>query len=124
MKMTRFAAANVFGRTFQFVVEADNLLELSWQERKRAIFIRIWLESTLWVTVMTFLSPFVFFLIPMWIWNLVALVIGARLVAFSFSETLLTLAMPVSAMVAVSMLIFTVPVMLLKQVSGEFSARR
>jgi hypothetical protein len=124
MKMTWFAAANVFGRVFQFVVEADNLLELSWQERKRAIFIRIWLESTLWVTVMTFLSPFVFFLIPMWIWNLVALVIGARLVAFSFSETLLTLAMPVSAMVAVSMLIFTVPVMLLKQVSGEFSAQR
>jgi len=110
-------------RMFQLVVQADDLLEYSWRERRWATFIRIWLMATFWLALMSLLSPFIFLYVPVSIYNGVAFVIGGKILAVSFSDMLWTLAMPLAAMVGLFTLIFTVPVMLLKQASGEFTTK-
>lgn len=110
-------------RIFQLVGQADDLLEHSWRQRKWATFIRIWLIATFWLALMSLLSPFIFLYVPVSIDDGVAFVIGWKIFALSFFDLLWTLAMPLAAMVGLSTLIFTVPVMLLKQVSGEFTTQ-
>jgi len=110
-------------RIFRLVGQADDLLEYSWRERKWATFIRIWLIATFWLTLMTLLSPFIFLYAPASIYNGMAFLIGGHILAVSFSDVLWTLAMPIAATVGLSTLIFTVPVMLLKQASGEFTSQ-
>jgi hypothetical protein len=116
-------------RMFQLIGDADDLLERSWRERNWGIFIRVWLMATFWVAVLAFLLPFIFGYIPAFLYNVVASVVAviaggaAKLVGLSFSEVLRTMAVPFCAMVGLFTLIFTVPVMLLKQLSDEFNAR-
>ena len=113
-------------RKFQLFGTADDLLLNSWRERNWATFIRLWLMVSVGMTVLSFLMPLVFLYLPSAIYNGVASVIAAlfgstaRLLAISFSDTLWNLAAPFGAMVGSFALAFAVPVMLLKQLSGDF----
>jgi uncharacterized BrkB/YihY/UPF0761 family membrane protein len=100
----------------EFIGHADTLLESAWRERKWSAFIRVWLMSSLALLVICFVTPFVF---PGLLYNVVALIFGIKLLPLS---ELWNLAAPFAVMVGAFTLIFTVPVMLLKQLSGEFNS--
>ena len=106
-------------KMFEFVGHADALIEGAWRERKWGAFIRLWLMTSVALLVLSFVAPFVFFYLPALVYNLFASIIGEKLLAVSISD-IWYLAAPFAAMVGVVTLIFTVPVMLLKQLSGEF----
>jgi hypothetical protein len=110
-------------RMFQLIGEADDLLENSWQQRNWPTFMRVWLLGSLWLTVTAFLMPFIFVYLPGSLWNAVAAVIGAKTFVLLFYDLFWNLALPFCAMVGLFTLIFTAPVMLLKQISGDFKAR-
>jgi hypothetical protein len=113
---------------FELIGNADVLLERSWQERNWATFIRLWLMATFCLTVFAFVMPFVFVLVPESIYNasvsLVTAIFGgaAKLIGPAFTDILWTMAVPLCALVGVCVLIFTVPVMLMKQLSGDLNS--
>ena len=106
-------------KMFELVGHADALLEGAWREHKWGTFIRVWLMTSVALLIVSFVAPFVFFYLPALVYNLFASIIGEKLLAVSISD-IWYLAAPFAAMVAAVTLIFTVPVMLLKQLSGEF----
>ena len=101
---------------FEFVGHADDLLISAWRERKWGDFIRVWLMTSVALLVLSFAAPFVF---PGLVYDVVAAIFGAKLLSIS---DLWNLAAPFAAMVGAFTLIFTVPVMMLKQLSGEFNS--
>jgi hypothetical protein len=111
------------------LVETDDLLINSWLSRKWATFIRVWFVSSIAVTVIAFLLPFIFIYVPFFIYNVVvsvmALIFGGppKLLATTFSD-IFNLALPFGVLGGLFTLVFTVPVMLLKQLSGEFKERK
>jgi hypothetical protein len=114
-------------RLFEFVGEADDLIERAWQERNWATFIRLWLFATFGLAVLAFLTPFIFAYLPASIYNALALIVvpifggTAKTVSLSISELAWTMAIPFCIAVGLFTLVLTVPVMLFKQISGEFS---
>jgi hypothetical protein len=106
-------------KMFELVGHADTLLEGAWRERRWGTFIRVWLMTSVALLILSFVAPFVFFYLPALVYNLFAFIIGEKPLAVSISD-IWYLAAPFAAMVAAVTLIFTVPVMLLKQLSGEF----
>jgi hypothetical protein len=72
------------------LVETDDLLINSWLSRKWATFIRVWFVSSIAVTVVAFLLPFIFIYVPFFIYNVVvsvmALIFGGppKLLATTF----------------------------------------
>ena len=106
-------------KMFELVGHADALLEGAWREHKWGTFIRVWLMTSVALLILSFVAPFVFFYLPSLVYNLFASIIGEKLLAVSISD-IWYLAAPFAAMVGAVTLIFTVPVMLLKQLSGEF----
>ena len=106
-------------KMFELVGHTDTLLEGAWREHKWGTFIRVWLMTSVALLIVSFVAPFVFFYLPALVYNLFASIIGEKLLAVSISD-IWYLAAPFAAMVAAVTLIFTVPVMLLKQLSGEF----
>ena len=106
-------------KMFELVGHADALLEGAWRERKWGTFIRLWLMTSVALLILSFAAPFVVFYLPALVYNVVAWVIGKTLLNVSISD-IWYLAAPFAAMVGLVTLIFTVPVMLLKQLSGEF----
>jgi hypothetical protein len=114
-------------RLFQFVTDADDLIERSWRQRNWATFIRVWLLATFCLAVLAFLTPFIFAYLPASIYNVVAWAVTAifggtaKLVSLSASDVLWTIALPFCASVGVFTLVLTVPVMLFKRLSGDLS---
>jgi len=106
-------------KMFELVGHADALLEGAWRERKWGTFIRLWLMTSVALLILSFVAPFVFFYLPALVYNVVFWILGKTLLNVSISD-IWYLAAPFAAMVGLVTLIFTVPVMLLKQLSGEF----
>ena len=116
-------------RLIQLMVETDDALEGSWRTRQWATFIRVWLVASVAMVVVGFFIPFVLIYIPFFIYNVVvsvgAVIFGGsgKPSGPSFSEISWTFALPFGVMAGLCNLIFTVPVMMLKQLSGEFKKR-
>lgn len=116
-------------RMIKLMVETDDLLESSWRTRQWATFIRVWLVTSVAMVVVAFLIPFVFIYTPFFIYNVLvsvgAVIFGgsAKPSGPSFSELSRTFALPSGVLVGLCSLIFTVPVMMFKQLSGEFKKR-
>jgi hypothetical protein len=114
-------------RLLEYVSEADDLIERAWQERNWAAFIRLWLFAAFWLAVLAFLTPFIFAYLPASIYNALAWVAArifggtAKLVSLSISDISWSIAIPFCIAVGLFTLALTVPVMLFKQISGEFS---
>ena len=116
-------------RMIQLMVETDDLLESSWRTRQWATFIRVWLVTSVAMVVVASLIPFIFIYIPFFIYNVLvsvgAVIFGgsAKLSGPSFSELSRTFALPSGVLVGLCSLIFTAPVMMFKQLSGESKKR-
>jgi hypothetical protein len=106
-------------RMFSLVGRTDDSLESSWRARNWATFIRVWLTASVGLMALGFVAPFVLFYFPASMWNIVAWVIGMKLLNYPISHAW-DLGEPFGAMTGLFTLIFTVPAMMLKQVSGEF----
>jgi hypothetical protein len=106
-------------RVSQLIGEADHLLESAWREHKWATFARVWLMASVALTALAFVTPFVFMYIPASIYNIGAAVVGAKVLGISFFDMFWNLAAPLAAMVGLFALIFTMPAMMLKQLSGD-----
>ena len=106
-------------KMFELVGHADALLEGAWRERKWGTFIRLWLMTSVALLILSFAAPFVVFYLPALVYNVVVWVLGKTLLNVSISD-IWYLAAPFAAMVGLVTLIFTVPVMLHQQLSGEF----
>ena len=104
---------------FGLIGQADNLLEGSWQSRDWGSFVRTWLASSVGVAVVGFLLPFVMFMIPAMIYDLVALFMKTRTIPISFNETL-AFGLRFGGMAGVFFLISAIPMMMFKQVCGDW----
>jgi hypothetical protein len=127
--LRQFNEGEQMPRMIQLMVETDDVLESSWRTRQWVTFIRVWLVTSVAMVVVAFLIPFVFIYIPFFIYN-VLVSVGAVIFGGSgkpsgpsFSEISWTFALPFGVMAGLCTLIFTVPVMMLKQLSGEFKKR-
>ena len=112
-------------RIFRLIPETDDLLQNAWRTRKWATFIRVWLLASVAMVPVTFVMTFILLYIPFLVYNVLisvaALIFGgtAKGVGPSLGEVF-SMAAPLAVMVGLVTLIFTVPVMMLKQLSGEF----
>jgi hypothetical protein len=110
-------------RIFDLLWQADDLLTHSWQDRKWATFIRVWLTAAVAVTVVAFIVPMLFMYVPGSLYNVFAAIVGAKRFGISFPDILWNIATPFSALVGAFTLFFTVPAMVLKQLSGDLAPR-
>ena len=113
-------------KMFRLIGETEDLLINAWRTRKWATFIRVWLLASVAMVPVTFVMTFILLYIPFLVYNalisVAALIFGGTptLVGPSLDTVFSTLAVPFAVMVGLLTLIFTVPVMMLKQLSGEF----
>jgi hypothetical protein len=116
-------------RLIQLMVETDDALESSWRTRQWATFILVWLVASVAMVVVGFFIPFALIYIPFFIYNVLvsvgAVIFGgsSKPSGPSFSELSWALALPFGVLVGLCTLIFTAPVMMFKQLSGEFKKR-
>jgi uncharacterized protein YqhQ len=104
--------------TFHLVGQADHLLESSWRERKWGTFIRVWLTTTVGLMVLAFVLPFVFIYLPAFLYNIIPRVFGGKILNVLIFD-MWTLGAGLAIMVGLFTLILTMPVMMLKQISGD-----
>jgi hypothetical protein len=113
-------------KIFRLIPETDDLLQNAWRTRNWPSFIRVWLIASVAMAAATFGIAFILLYIPFLVYNvpvsISALIFGstAKLAGPSLGELFSTIAAPLAVMVGLATLIFTVPVMALKQLSGEF----
>jgi uncharacterized BrkB/YihY/UPF0761 family membrane protein len=113
-------------RIFRLIPETDELLQNAWRTRKWATFIRVWLLASVAMVPVTFVMTFILLYIPFLVYNVLisvaALIFGGTptLVGPSLDVLFSTVAVPLAVMVGLLTLILTAPVMMLKQLSGEF----
>ncbi len=106
------AAAGLIG-------QADDLLEGSWQRRDWGTFVSTWLVSSVGVAAAAFVLPFLMFMLPALIYDLLALFMKTRTIPISFRETL-NFGLRFGGMVGVFFLVSTIPIMLFKQICGDW----
>jgi hypothetical protein len=104
-------------RLLRLIPETEDILQASWHERRWDIFVKAWLAVTVGVFALMLAVPFLVVPIVLVI-NAVAWVFGSRGLTLSI-YWLWDFALPFSAMVALSALVLTVPVMILKELSGD-----
>ena len=104
-------------RLLRLIPETEETLQASWHERRWDIFVKAWLAVTVGVFALMLAVPFLVVPIVLVI-NVVAYVFGSRGLTLSI-YWLWDFALPFSAMVALSALVLTVPVMILKELSGD-----
>jgi hypothetical protein len=104
-------------RLLRLIPETEETLQASWHERRWDIFVKAWLAVTVGVFALMLAVPFLVVPVALVI-NVVAYVFGARGLTLSIYG-LWDFALPFSAMVALAALVLTVPVMILKELSGD-----
>jgi uncharacterized BrkB/YihY/UPF0761 family membrane protein len=113
-------------KMFRLIPETDDLLQNAWRTRNWPTFIRVSLIASVAMVAVTFVMTFLFLYIPFLVYNvpvsIAALIFGgtAKFAGPSLGDIFSNLAAPLSVMIGLVTLIFTVPVMVLKQLSGEF----
>jgi hypothetical protein len=112
-------------KMFRLIPQTDDLLQNAWRTRNWSSFIRVWLIASVAMVAATFVMAFILLYIPFLVYNvpvsISALIFGstAKLAGPSLGEVF-SMAAPLAVMVGLVTLIFTAPVMVLKQLSGEF----
>lgn len=106
---------------FGLIGQADNLLESSWQRRDWGSFVRTWLVSTVAVALIAFVLPFLMFMLPALLYDLVALFMKTRTIPISFQETL-NFGLRFGGMVGIFFLLSLIPILLFKQICGDWNA--
>lgn len=104
---------------FGLISQADDVLEGSWQRRAWGTFVRTWLASSVAVAVVGFLLPFVLFMIPALVYDLIALFMKTRTIPISFNETL-AFGLRFGGMVGLFFLLSAIPMMIFKEVCGDW----
>jgi hypothetical protein len=104
---------------FGLIGQADDLLEGSWQRRDWGTFVRTWLATTVGVALVAFVLPFIMFMLPAMIYDLVALFMKTRTIPISFRETL-AFGLRFGGMVGAFFLVSAIPIMLFKQFCGDW----
>ena len=104
---------------FGLILQADNLLEGSWQSRDWPTFVRTWLVTTVGVAVMAFLLPFLMFMLPALLYDLLALVMKTRTIPISFRDSL-AFGSRFGGMVGLFFFVSVIPMMYLKQIAGDW----
>lgn len=104
---------------FNLIVQADDLLEGSWRRGNWAAFVRTWLIASIAVAVISFLMPFVMFMIPALTYDLLAMFMKTRTIPISWAETL-SFGLRFGGMVGAFFLVSAIPAMLFKQICGDW----
>jgi hypothetical protein len=107
-------------RLLRLIPETEDILQTSWHARRWGIFVKAWLAVTVGVAALMLVVPFLVVPVVL-VLNVVAYVFGSKGITLSIYG-LWNFALPLSAMVALAALVLTVPVMILKELSGD--ARR
>ena len=104
-------------RLFHLIPETDDLLETSWLTRRWGTFVKTWLAATVGVAALMLVVPFL--VVPfVLVLNVVAWIFGSHGITLSFYG-LWDFALQFSALAALGALVLTVPVMILKELSGD-----
>jgi hypothetical protein len=104
---------------FGLIRRADDLLEGSWQRHDWSTFVRAWLIASVGVTLVAFLLPFVMFLLPALIYDVLALFMKTKVFPVSFKDTM-NFGLRFGGMVGGFFLISAIPAMLFKQLCGDW----
>lgn len=105
---------------FSLIGQADDVLEGSWRRHDWSAFVRVWLVSSVAVTVVGFLLPFIFFMLPALLYDLLALFMKTRTIPISLKETT-NFGLSFGGMVGATFLVSAIPIMLFKQVCGDWN---
>jgi hypothetical protein len=104
---------------FSLIVQADDLLEGSWRRRDWGTFVQTWVVASVAVAVIAFLMPFLVFMVPALVYDLVALFMKTRTIPISWTEAT-SFGLRFGGMVGVFFLVSTIPMMLFKQLGGDW----
>lgn len=107
--------------------KADTLLETSWQKRNWTTFIKTWLMASLGMAVFALVTPPIVLIAAGIIYTIIAVVLGAfgaNVKFLTFDYSIIGFSVAFSTMMGLLTLIFTVPAMLIKEVSGDFKTNR
>lgn len=113
------AVLSRIGSVFGLIGQADNLLEDTWQRRNWGGFARTWFTSAIVVAIAAFLMPFIFFMLPSLIYDLVAIFIKTRSIPVSFRDTF-DFGLRFGGMVGAFFLVSAIPLMLFRQICGDW----
>jgi hypothetical protein len=108
---------------FRMVGQSDALLDQAWTQRRWGTFVPLWLAASGGLALLPAVLVFVFLLVPGLLYNAFAAVIHAKALTISLAE-LWHLAAGLGAIIGLFTLVFTVPVMLFRQVSGDLRPAR
>jgi len=107
---------------FRMVGQTDALLDQAWTHRKWGTFVQLWLAASIGMAVLPSLMVLVVLLVPGVSYNGFAALARWRTIGISLSE-LWHLAAGLGVIIGLFTLIFTVPVMLLRQVCGDLDQK-
>ena len=114
------AVVSKIGTAFSLIGQADDVLEGSWRRHDWGAFVRVWLVSSVAVAVVGFLLPFVFFMLPALLYDLLALFMKTRTIPISLKETT-NFGLAFGGMVGATFLVSAFPIMFFKQVCGDWN---
>ena len=101
------------------ITHTDDVLEGTWQRHDWPTFIRTWLMASVGVAVVSFLMPFIMFLLPALIYDALALVMKTKSIPISFHDSL-QFGWRFGAMVGIFFLVSTIPALFFKQICGDW----
>ena len=107
---------------FRMVGQSDALLDEAWTHRRWATFVQLWLAASVGMMLLPAIMVFVVLFMPGLLYNAFAAVIHVRVISISVSD-LWHLAAGLGGIIGLFTLLFTVPVMLLRQVCGDLGQR-
>ncbi len=115
------AVISKIAAAFGLIGQADDLLEGSWRRQDWGSFVRAWLLSSAGVAVVGFVLPFVFFMLPAVLFDIVAVFMKTKTLPISWSDTAM-FGLRFGGMVGAFFLVTAIPILLFKQFCGDWDA--
>jgi hypothetical protein len=103
---------------FRMVGQSDALLDQAWMQRRWGTFVPLWLAASVGLALLPAIMVFVLLLVPGLLYNAFAAVSHAKALTISVSD-LWHLAAGLGAIIGLFTLVFTVPVMVFRQMLGD-----
>jgi hypothetical protein len=107
---------------FRMVGQSDSLLDEAWTHRRWATFVQLWLAASVGMTLLPAIMVFAVLLIPGLLYNAFAALIHTRMLSISVAD-LWHLAAGLGGIIGLFTLLFTMPVMLFRQLCGDLGKR-
>jgi hypothetical protein len=107
---------------FRMVGQSDALLDEAWMHRRWATFVQLWLAASVGMMLLPAIMVFVVLLIPGLLYNAFAAVIHKRMLSISVAD-LWHLAAGMGGIIGLFTLLFTMPVMLFRQLCGDLGKK-